>query len=239
MTAMRAHCPSCRHRLSPYAVECPVCGLGLSGQGLPRPLLFQASALQHGVGSRPEARPHALAAPALGRVTPVTVSESPREEASAPFLPPAQVAPAPLALGAAPSEPSLWPLVRMETAEFLLLALLNALFAGLASLLCRASLGRTYEELWPYLVPVHLCLSWAFLMVPVALAGQTPMMGSLGLLLDTAAPEKRLTFSIFHLVSVVLFPLSFLCMVLTPGHRTLAEVLTGQEILSKPRSRQG
>lgn len=119
----------------------------------------------------------------------------------------------------------------------LLLALLNGLFVFLASLLCRASVTRTYSELWPFLVPVHLCLSWAFVMVPMALTGQSPMMGPRGLLLDTSQPEKRLAFSIFHLLSVSLFPLSFLCMVLTPEHRTLAELLTGQEILTRPLSR--
>ena len=35
---VRTHCPSCRHRLSPLSLECPVCGLTLERQALPRPL---------------------------------------------------------------------------------------------------------------------------------------------------------------------------------------------------------
>ena len=227
----REHCPSCRHRLSPFSVECPVCGLSLSRQTLPRPLLFQASALQH--PSLPaEPRTHAISAPALGRVTPVAILEPAPSwtEDPAPLLPtiPASLPPP------EPPGTSFWPLVRVEFLELLLLALINGLFVLLASLLCRASVGRTYEELWPFLVPVHLCLSWAFVMVPMALTGQSPMMGARGLLLDTSLPEKRLAFSLFHLLSVTLFPISFLCMVLTPEHRTLAELLTGQEILARP-----
>lgn len=222
-----------------------MCGLSLSPQSLPRPLLFQASALwQTGTPSLPEARPQAIATPALGRITPISLPPLPELEAD----PGSYGAPAPLALVQAPSSPSLglaappeevsfWPLVRMELAELLLLAALNGLFALLAALLCRAPLGRTYDELWPLLVPVHLCLSWAFIMVPLALGGQTPMMGPQGLLLDTSQPERRLAFSVFHLVSVLLFPLSFLCMILTQQHRTLAEVLTGQEILTRSMNR--
>lgn len=230
----RGHCPSCRYRLSPFAVECPVCGLSLSRQALPRPLLFQASALQH-PSTPAEPRTQALSAPALGRVTPVAIldPEPPRLEDPKPRL--ASV-PAPSAALEAPAT-SFWPLVRVELMELLLLALLNGCFALLSGLLCRASVGRTYGELWPFLVPVHLCLSWAFVMVPMALTGQSPMMGPQGLLLDSSQPEKRLTFSLFHLLSVTLFPLSFLCLVLTPEHRTLAELLTGQEILARPLPR--
>lgn len=230
----RGHCPSCRHRLSPFAVECPVCGLSLSRQSLPRPLLFQASALQHpSVPTEP--RLHAISTPALGRVSPVAVMEP---APVWPEQPSPQLAdiPEPLPTPELP-ETSFWPLVRVEFTEMLLLASLNGLFVILASLLCRAPVGRTYGELWPFLIPVHLCLSWAFVMVPMALTGQSPMMGPRGLLLDTSQPEKRLAFSIFHLVSVCLFPISFLCMVLTPEHRTLAELLTGQEILARPLSR--
>jgi len=230
----RGHCPSCRYRLSPFAVECPVCGLSLSRQALPRPLLFQASALQH-PSTPTEPRTQAISAPALGRVTPLSILEPelPRPEDLKLRL---ADAPAPLSSLEAPEAPatSFWPLVRVELMELLLLALLNGCFALLSSLLCRASVGRTYGELWPFLVPVHLCLSWAFIMVPMALTGQSPMMGRQGLLLDSSQPEKRLTFSIFHLLSVTLFPLSFLCLVLTPEHRTLAELLTGQEILARP-----
>ncbi len=231
----RHSCPSCHYRLSPLAAECPVCGLSLTRQGLPRPLLFQATALQQG---HPQVtRKQALSAPALGRVTPVFLSdpqpatEPPEAPATLP-LPPAQPAPAPEA-----AETSFWPLVRMECSEFLLLAALNGLFCLLAAALSRAPIGRLYDELWPFLLPVHLGLSWAFVMVPMALTGQSPMMGSQGLLLDTGQPERRLAFSVFHLLSVALVPVSFLCLVLTPDHRTLAELLTGQEILARPMTR--
>lgn len=215
-------------------MECPVCGLPLSRQSLPRPLLFQASALQH--PSLPvEPRNQAISAPALGRVTPVVI-DGPELTQPEDRIPRTPETPAPLPIPAT-SETSFWPLVRVEFSEFLLLALLNGCFVVLASLLCRVGVSRTYGELWPFLLPVHLCLSWAFVMVPLALTGQSPMMGTQGLLLDTGQPEKRLAFSIFHLVSVALFPLSFFCMVLTPEHRTLAELLTGQEILARPLPR--
>jgi hypothetical protein len=71
-------------------------------------------------------------------------------------------------------------------------------------------------------------------MVPLVLVGQSPMMGIQGLLLDTDLPERRMSFSLLHLVSVLCFPVSFLCMVLTPNHRTLAELLSGLEILQLP-----
>ena len=43
-----------------------------------------------------------------------------------------------------------------------------------------------------------------------------------------------MSFSLLHLVSAMCFPISFLCMVLTPNHRTLAELLSGLEILQLP-----
>ncbi len=231
---VRSQCPSCHHRLSPFAVECPVCGLSLARQALPRPLLFQASALQHSAPAA--ARRQAISAPALGRVAPVLLDESapPVPEPHSPALP---LPPSPPVPELQAPETSFWPLVRVELAEFLILAILNGLFGLLAAALCGAGLGRLYGELWPFLLPVHLGLSWAFIMVPMALTGQSPVMGSLGLLLDTGQPERRLAFSVFHLLSVALFPASFLCLVLTPEHRTLAELLTGQEILARPRIR--
>ena len=73
---------------------------------------------------------------------------------------------------------------------------------------------------WPYLLPVHGAISWAYLMVPLVLVGQSPMMGMQDLLLDTDLPERRMSFALLHLVSALGFPVSFLCMVLTPNHRT-------------------
>lgn len=225
-------CPSCRHRLSPLALECPVCGLELARQALPRPLLFQASALQ----AKPVQGPRkvALSSPALGRVAPVVLPE-----------PEAVPAAPPVEEEALPSEPyapeaageSFWPLVRLEFTEAGILLGLNTVLVLLAAWLAGASPSRVYDELWHFLVPVHFAISWAFAMVPLTLVGQTPVMGSLGLLLDSSQPERRIAFSLFHLISVTLFPVSFLCMVLTPYHRTLAELLTGQEILSRPLPR--
>jgi hypothetical protein len=74
-------------------------------------------------------------------------------------------------------------------------------------------------------------------MVPLVLVGQTPMMGYLDLLLDTDLPERRMSFAVLHLVSALGFPVSFLCMILTPNHRTLAELLSGLEILQVPTRR--
>lgn len=239
----RTHCPSCRHRLSPLALECSVCGLTLERQVLPRPLLFQASALQTKPQAKPipEGRKRAVSAPALGRVTPVEV-ESPNEGyqtpilSSAPPRPLADVTPVPA------SEPevsveSFWPLARLELTEASVLLGINAILALLVSWMAGAGPARVYGELWPFLLPVHFAISWTFEMVPITLVGQSPFMGSLGLLLDSAQPERRIAFSLFHLISVLLFPLSFLCMILTPYHRTLAEILTGQEILSRPLPR--
>lgn len=215
-------------------MECPVCGLSLTRQALPRPLLFQASALLHPM--KAETRKQAISAPALGRVSPIALPES-APSLSEEQLPALPLPPAPSLPPAEVLETSFWPLVRMEFTELLILAALNGLFALLAAGLCHASLSRVYAELWPFILPVHLGISWAFVMVPMALTGQSPMMGSQGLLLDTSQPERRLSYSVFHLLSIALFPISFLCLVLTPNHRTLAELLTGQEILARPMAR--
>lgn len=225
--APRRTCPSCQHRLSPFAAECPVCGLAVERQALPRPLLFQASALQVGAGPR---RPSsAIATPALGRIVPVAVDE----------LPPAEPAPErsllltlPRGGLEIPSTPasSFWLLARLEAGEALLLVTLNLLLGVLATLLMRVGPGAAYPALWPYLAPLHFAVSWAPLMVPIVLIGQSPVMAMLGLRLAAEQPERRVAFSLFHLLSVSLFPLSFLCMVLTPNHRSLAELLTGLEI---------
>jgi len=220
-----------------------VCGLGLARRALPRPLLFQASSLQ----AKPvqESRKAAISAPALGRVDPVAMAEPdpqvvpvPAESLrSAPIL--ADSARSVLAGEAAQdaSAESFWPLVRLEATEAGVLLGLNLVVALGASWLAGVGLAPFYGELWHFLVPVHFAISWAFEMVPITLVGQSPLMGSLGLLLDSVQPERRIAFSLFHLISVVLFPVSFFCMVLTPYHRTLAEILTGQEILARPLPR--
>lgn len=239
--APRDHCPSCHHRLSPYAVECPVCGLGRGGKDLPRPLLFQASALRNR-GSEAVHRPQAISAPALGRVAPVVLEA--REPALEPAPTPGEVPhlglspdPEPLPDSAPPLGTSLWPLVRLEVGEFLLLLGANLVLLLAGTLMLDTPPGRLYGELWPLLLPVHLAVSWALFMVPLALAGQSPLMGRLGFLVEAPQPERRLAFSLFHLLSVATFPVSFLCMLLTPEHRTLAELLSGQEILAVPPPR--
>lgn len=235
--SVRTHCPSCHHRLSPFAVECPVCGLGLAVKSSPRPLLFQASALQAHLPRSHNMAGQAIATPALGRVAPMALAvedstlgafgtKSGNETSNG---------------GKAASEAasSFWPLVQMEIYEFSVLTLLNIFFLLLACLLSGAWPSRLYSGLWLQLLAVHLALSWTYIMLPMALTGQSVMMGRKGLLLDSSQPDRRLTFSLFHLVSVIFWPLSFLCLVLTPNHRTLAELLTGQEILQRslPRMR--
>lgn len=234
----RRLCPSCQHRLSPLAVECPVCGLSLAQRPLPGPLLFQASAIAGGEAGA--GRPQAIATPALGRVAPVSVAgmepAEPRPEGGLLRTLPKEESG--LRLEDAETEASsFWPLARLESGEALLLTLANGLLAVVATLQLGAGPGRVYTQLWPFMVPLHLAFSWVLVMVPLVLLGQSPLMAVMGLSLVSPQPERRIAFSLFHLLSVGLFPLSFLCMVLTPNHRTLAELLTGQEILFRPLMR--
>ena len=214
-------------------MECPVCGLTVARRPLPRPLLFQASALL--TAGQPREEKQGISAPALGRVEPLTILD-PVEPLPEPF-------PATPELEDRAAQPEVdvldtfWPVVRMEAAECLALALLNAILVLVACLASGAYPGRVYLEFWPYLLPVHATISWAFLMVPLVLAGQSPMMGLMRLAVDTDQPERRMAFSMLHLASAAAFPLSFLCMVLTPDHRTLAELLSGLEILQMPYAR--
>jgi hypothetical protein len=227
----RRLCPSCHTRLSAFAVECPECGLGFDRATLPRPLLFAVSA-DH--ARERHSTPQAIQAPAFGRVAQVTLDPGPTPPTDpGPGLP----LPTPPPEEMASAQSSFWPLVRLESMEALLLVALN----GLVVLLAPSQLGlpvRTaYRELWPFLLPLHLGLSWCLMLVPLVLSGQSPFMAHCGFQLEGEQAERRLAFSLFHLVSVGLFPLSFLCMVLTPNHRTLAELITGQEILFRPWSR--
>jgi len=237
----RTLCPSCRHRISPLALECPVCGLTLEHRALPRPLLFQASALQSAPVTR-EPRRIAISTPALGRITPIPVDEPAEPE------PQRQNALQNMVAMALPDgfqellpqptlDESFWPLVRLETLEALIIIGINGLLILIASWQLHASISRLYSEFWHFMVPIHFAVSWAFEMIPLTLAGQSPLMGSQDLLLDTSQPERRIAFSLMHLCSVLLFPVSFFCMVLTPTHRTLGEILSGQEILLRPSPR--
>ena len=212
-----------------------MCGLSLARQPLPRPLLFQASALQTSGPLREERQ--SLSTPALGRVEPMTILERvppAEEEPAQPFQDPGF----PVETQRPAVDPALvdsfWPVVKMEVLECLVLLFLNTLLSLLACWMAGAGPAAVYANFWPYLVPVHTAISWAYLMVPLVLVGQSPMMGMEGLLLDSDLPERRMSFSLLHLVSVLCVPISFLCMVLTPNHRTLAELLSGLEILQLP-----
>jgi len=228
-----------------------VCGLSLARQPLPRPLLFQASALMTSEPLREERQ--TLSTPALGRVEPMTILErlpaaEDGEEADADHADPAPA----LALRQAGFQlelpgagktleaiDSFWPVVKMEALECLVLFCLNSILTLVACWMSGAPPATVYAAFWVYLLPVHASVSWAYLMVPLVLVGQTPMMGMEGLLLDTHLPERRMSFALLHLVSVLAFPVSFLCMVLTPNHRTLAELLSGLEILQLPSRGRG
>ncbi len=233
-TPSRRLCPSCQTRLSPLAAECPECGLALAPPRLGRPLLFQASALAQASYEPP---PRTLTAPALGRVAPVAVEVSPDElQRPGDLLPQNPATPQP-ALGAQEPAASFWPLAKVEAAEALLLILVQ----GLALLLPAWALGVPPARLllggWPLVVPYLLATSWVFFMAPLVLTGRSPMMGFFGVTLPENTAERRMTFSLVHLLSVVCFPLSFLCMILSPRHQTLAELLSGQELLSRPTAR--
>jgi len=213
-------------------LECRVCGLSLARQALPRPLLFQASALKLSGPIREERQ--TLSTPALGRVEPLAILERVPQPVPAATDPafraevPGPAAPAPALTD------SFWPVAKMEALEGLVLLTLNGMLVLVACWMSGGSPSRVYPLFWPYLLPVHAAVSWAYLMVPLVLVGQSPMMGIEGLLLDTDLPERRMSFSLLHLVSALGFPASFLCMVLTPNHRTLAELLSGLEILQLP-----
>ena len=199
-----------------------------------RPLLFQASALAQAGFDSP---PRALTAPALGRVAPVAVEVSP-EELERPGNPEPPTVPATKStLGIEEPAASFWPLVKVEATEALLLALIQGLALLLPALALGVSPLRLFEGAWPLVVPYLLAVSWILFMAPLVLTGQSPLMGFFGVTLPENTPERRMAFSLVHLLSVLCFPLSFLCMVLGPRHQTLAELLSGQELLSRPVSR--
>lgn len=237
MTASsRRICPSCQTRLSPLAAECPECGLALAPPRQGRPLLFQASALAQ---ASFEAPPKTLTAPALGRVAPVAVEvaleelERPGAEA-APVFP---RHPSLAALGTQEPVASFWPLVKVEATEALLLILIQVLALALPAWLLGVTPARLLLGAWPLVLPYLFAVSWILFMAPLVLAGQTPLMGFFGVTLPENLPERRMAFSLVHMLSVACFPLSFLCMVLSPRHQTLGELLSGQELLARPVTR--
>jgi hypothetical protein len=200
-------------------------------------MLFQASVLAQASFDAP---PRALTAPALGRVAPVAIEIAPEElqRAEDPTGAPVEAAPGPRpALGDQEPVASFWPLVKVEVAEALLLAVLQTVALALPAWAMGVSPLRMLGGAWPFVVPYLLATSWVFFMAPLVLTGQSPLMGRFGVTLAENSPERRIAFSLVHLVSVVCFPLSFLCMVLSPRHQTLAELLSGQELLSRPADR--
>ncbi|HJV49026.1 MAG TPA: hypothetical protein VJ549_07105 [Geothrix sp.] len=230
----RRTCPSCHTRLSPLAAECPECGLALAPPRQGRPLLFQASALAQASFQAPA---RALTAPALGRVAPVAVEVSP-DELERPDEPaPLGVPLAQPTLESQEPASSFWPLVKVEASEALLLVLVQTLAMLLPALVLGVSPSRLFMGAWPLVLPYLVAVSWMLFMAPLVLTGQSPMMGTFGVTLPENSPERRMAFSLVHLLSVVCFPLSFLCMVLSPRHQTLAEWLSGQELLARPTSR--
>lgn len=227
----RRTCPSCQTRLSPLAAECPECGLALAPPRQGRPMLFQASALAQAAF---DPSPRALNAPALGRVAPVSVEVS-FDELEHPGQPgPPVTQDLQPSLAATEAAASFWPLVKVEATEALLLALVQALALLLPAWAMGVSPTRLFLGAWPFMLPYLLATSWIFFMAPLVLTGESPMMHFFGVTLPENSPERRITFSLVHLLSVACFPLSFLCMVLGPHHRTLAELLSGQELLARP-----
>ena len=87
------------------------------------------------------------------------------------------------------------------------------------------------------MLPYLFSVSWALFMVPLVLTGQSPLMGTFGVTLPEHSPERRMAFSLVHLISVACFPFSFLCLLLGPRHQTLSEMMSGQELISRPVTR--
>lgn len=232
-SSTRRICPSCQTRLSPLAAECPECGLALAPPRQGRPLLFQASALAQ---ASLVASPRALTAPALGRVAAVAVEVAP-EELERPGAETSLPAPGThrqAALGFQEPVSSFWPLVKVEATEGLLLILVQILALAFPAWLMGVSPLRLLVGAWPLVIPYLLAVSWVLFMAPLVLTGQSPLMGRFGVTLPENTPERRMTFSLVHMLSVLCFPLSFLCMVLSPRHQTLGELLSGQELLARP-----
>jgi hypothetical protein len=88
-----------------------------------------------------------------------------------------------------------------------------------------------------FVLPYLFSVSWFLFMVPLVLTGQSPLMGTFGVTLPEPSPERRMAFSLVHLISVACFPISFLCLLLGPRHQTLSEMMSGQELISRPTTR--
>jgi hypothetical protein len=118
----------------------------------------------------------------------------------------------------------------MELLEAAILLAMNSLLVIVASWQLKMPASQAYSSFWLFMGLMHFLVSWAYFALPILLTGSSAAMLMVGLGIADAQPEKRLFFSFFMLLSVALLPLSFLCMVLTSSHATLAEILTGQEV---------
>ncbi|MCL1893774.1 MAG: hypothetical protein FWG02_06030 [Holophagaceae bacterium] len=218
--------------MSPLTTECPVCGIQLSREPLKRPLLFQFS---KAIGKSKQKY--------LDNVTPVSV-----ENDSLPDSTPTQTEPPVAALDVEQNDAvskvvsredqffelaaksTFWRLVRMELLDAIILFIINTFMTTVVCWQLKLSPGTAYADYWSFLIPFHLLVSWSYFMLPILLSGSSIAMLIVGFGIADAQPEKRLSFSLFMLISVVLVPFSFLCMALSPAHITMAELLTGQEI---------
>jgi hypothetical protein len=196
-------------------------------------MLFQASALAQVTFEGPG---KALTAPALGRVAPVAVEVRPEELEPLSAPEPEAMESARMPEATAPVA-TFWPLVKVEALEVVLLGTIQVVALSLPAWVAGLSPLRLWVGAWPFVLPYLFAVSWAFFMVPLVLTGQSPLMARFGVTLPEPSPERRLAFSLTHLASVALFPLSFLCLLLGPRHQTLSELLSGQELLSRPVGR--
>jgi hypothetical protein len=236
--ASRTACPSCRHRLSPLTLECPVCGLTIARPQAKKPLLFQVS--KGGGPQRPaggHGAPKSISSPAIGRIAPIDTGGGQYEpqslkvrlwedEGADPGPPAAESADADQPAG----HGIFLRLVLMEFHEAVSLLVINGLVAFVACWQLGLPFRQAYSEFWSDFAVMHFLLSWAYLLLPMLLTGSTVSMLRHGFGIADAQMGKRVSFSFFMLFSVAFLPLSILCMLLTPARATLAELVTGQEI---------
>jgi hypothetical protein len=130
-----------------------------------------------------------------------------------------------------PAAPSIFRrLVIMESQEAASMLAINGLVGFVVCWQLKLPFRQAYSDFWPYFAAMHAIVSWAYLLLPMLLTGSTASMLYHGFGIAETQMEKRISFSLFMLLSVTLLPFSLLCMLLTPAHATLAELMTGQEI---------
>lgn len=225
-------CPSCRHKLSPLTTECPVCGIPLSREPLKRPLLFQISKASEKFLQKPQ-KSVATDKPAQIPIPDSNIGPTKsNEENNIPLVGQKESSTTTKVnqLFKMGTQSTFWRLARMEFLEAIFLLILNILIALVVCWQLKLTPSAAYFDFWSFLLPLHFLVSWAFIMFPILISGSSVAMLIVGFGIADSQPEKRLSFSLFMLLSVALVPLSFLCMVLTPAHTTMAELMTGQEI---------